>query len=361
MDKDYSRFEIEDFAFDESFRRWVSGKDSSVRVFWESYLESNPHQTDVILAARQLVLDLQNESPLTDDSTLVESIWDNVQERTQPKQKVFWLQNSRWYMAAAAVSMLIVVSASVWWLRHSPKQVSLSSPLSSQQDSTLYTERVNTQQKTMTLYLEDGSLVTLEKNSRLIYPKKFGPSSRIVHLSGKAFFDITRNPDRPFLIYANETVTKVLGTSFTISAYQHDNEVIVAVKSGKVSVFPKKDFDKSPQNNVAAGVVLTPNQQAVFSRKQEQFNKTLVEQPILLTSKESNMFDFDNKPLAEVFGVLEKAYGVEIVYDADLVVNRSLKVSFDDESLQEKLMIICNTMDMSYQIVDAKVLIEKKK
>ncbi len=153
MDKDYSRFEIEDFAFDESFRRWVSGKDSSVRGFWESYLESNPHQTDVILAARQLVLDLQNESPLTNDPALAEAIWDNVQERTQPKQKVFWSQHSRWYMAAAAVSMLIVISASLWWLRHSPTQMRAMTSVSSQQDSTLYTEHVNTQQKPLTLHL----------------------------------------------------------------------------------------------------------------------------------------------------------------------------------------------------------------
>jgi hypothetical protein len=57
---------------------------------------------------------------------------------------------------------------------------------------------------------------------------------------------------------------------------------------------------------------------------------------------------------------LEKTYGVDIVYDSDLFKNRSLTVSLEDESLYEKLDVICKTMNVTYQVVDAKVIIESQ-
>ncbi len=72
-------------------------------------------------------------------------------------------------------------------------------------------------------------------------------------------------------------------------------------------------------------------------------------------------FDFNNTPLSEVFKVLERAYGVEIVADPDLTAHRALTVSMEDETLYEKLDVICMTLGLSYQIVDAKVIVESKR
>jgi transmembrane sensor len=62
--------------------------------------------------------------------------------------------------------------------------------------------------------LEDGTTVHLEKGSRLSFPVHFDPKKREVVLSGEAFFEVTENPSKPFYVYANELITRVLGTSF---------------------------------------------------------------------------------------------------------------------------------------------------
>ena len=83
--------------------------------------------------------------------------------------------------------------------------------------------------------LQDGSTVILEPGGEFRYNEKF-LNPREVYLSGDAFFEVTKDASRPFLVYANEITTKVLGTSFRIKANQGEKEIVVAVKTGKVSV-----------------------------------------------------------------------------------------------------------------------------
>ncbi len=360
MNRDYSKFDIEDFAFDETFQKWVMGETSPQNSFWEGYLTTYPEQTDKVLAARGLVLALRNGEFQNPNTGMMQDVWQNVQERIQPKRTPWWQSFSTWKVAASFAVLL--VSLGVWFLL-SPHGLSNQNPryATVEENPSGLIEEINRTNKIINIHLSDGSIVRLSQNSRLKYPKNFDSNERIVQLSGEAFFEVQKNPDQPFLIYANETVTKVLGTSFRISAFQNAPKVIVSVATGKVSVFAKKVFEESRENKTPPGIILTANQRAEFTRDQEQFNKTLVEKPGILKNSQNTVFDFDNEPLKKVFAVLETAYGVDIIYDPDLVTNRSLTVSLGDETLYEKLAVICNTMGMRYQIVDAKIIIEKKK
>ncbi|GHB58054.1 FecR family protein [Persicitalea jodogahamensis] len=353
---DFSDFDIEDFAFHETFQDWVLTPDSEYSLFWKNYLAAHPHQTDKILSARTLVLELKATQAAPPDTEFAHTIWQNIQQRTQPKIKTHWQFLLQWRIAA---SVALVIGASVWWwqLEKSTNSSTLSTTKIS--DSGLL-EEVNRTDRTLIVHLSDGSVVHLGKDSRLTYPIQFAAEQRAVQLSGEAFFEIKKNPLRPFLVYANETVTKVLGTSFRVAAYADAPEVTVAVTAGRVSVFSTKDFEEESTKAQRTGVVLTPNQQAVFQRKHAQLNKTLVPTPALLApDNQKPSFDFNSTPLREVFAVLEKAYGVEIVADSDLTTHRSLTVSMEDETLYEKLDVICKTLGLSYQIVDAKVIVEK--
>jgi transmembrane sensor len=358
MFNDYTNYDIEDFAFDESFQQWVFDENSEHSAFWEKYIAEHPRQTDKILSARSMVQQLKVDESLNEPHVdLMRVIWSNVQKRTEHKRVVFWKRLSRWHVAA---STLLVLAGFMGWYWLSPTYITgntLPKAFAAKTKNDLI-EEVNRTNNVIKIYLEDGSVVSLAKNSRLTYPKKFGSKERVVQLKGEAFFDVAKNPEHPFLIYANETITKVLGTSFRIRAFQNDPKVIVSVTTGKVSVFVQKDVE---QNLAPRGVVLTANQEAEFSRSHEQFNKTLVESPVILTSEKDIQFEFNDTPLNQVFDALQRAYGVEIIYDPELVKGRSLKVSLDDESLYEKLNVICNTVGMSYQMVDAKVIIENKK
>ena len=85
--------------------------------------------------------------------------------------------------------------------------------------------------------LPDGSKVVLDAGSKLSFPKGFAGDSREVYLSGEAYFEVTHNPKKPFIIYANKGIITVLGTKFNVRAWKFDdNEVQVAVAEGKVSL-----------------------------------------------------------------------------------------------------------------------------
>ena len=94
---------------------------------------------------------------------------------------------------------------------------------------------VNSGSTAQKVTLQDGSTVILEPGGELRYNETF-LNAREVYLSGDAFFEVTKDASRPFLVYANEITTKVLGTSFRIKANQGEKEIVVAVKTGKVSV-----------------------------------------------------------------------------------------------------------------------------
>ncbi len=355
MAEDYANFEIEDFAFEETFQHWVLKTDPVHEAFWDNYLAGHPEQTDKILAARSLVQELHSGDADVRDDLLAREIWEHVDHRTRPVRFALWRRITAWQVA---VSLLLVAAGlGIWLWKWEKEREAAAVTIGS---TGAMREEVNTSDSIRIIRLADGSVVSLGKDSKLVYPAAFEGKERVTQLVGEAFFEVKRDTERPFLIYANETVTKVLGTSFRIKAYVSAPNVIVSVVTGKVSVFGKKDYEENPKSPHLTGLVLTANQQAEFSRQELHFNKTLVEKPVIVESATRSSFEFDNTPLNEVFDVLQEAYAVEIIYDPELVKGRSMQVSLEDETFYEKLDVICKTMGMSYQIVDAHILIEKQ-
>ena len=88
-------------------------------------------------------------------------------------------------------------------------------------------ERYNNGANPLKINLEDGSIVTLEKQSKLSYPTHFQKNKRMVILEGEALFEIAKNPEKPFYVYDNEIVTKVLGTRFSIKDKENGKDVIL--------------------------------------------------------------------------------------------------------------------------------------
>ena len=114
-------------------------------------------------------------------------------------------------------------------------------------------------------------------------------------------------------------------------------------------------------NYQVQSLYLSPNQQVTFERQNEKFNKALVEQPAILTQPvETPNFNFENTPIAEVFAQLKKAYGVDIIYDADTMKHCSVTAPLGNESLYVKLDIICKTIGARYEIVETKIVVSSR-
>jgi len=269
-------------------------------------------------------------------------------------------------IGAAAVVLMLVSIAVVWWGTDGAvpgikgSRSDAGDELFSEATGAGMTEISNTVESTMLVRLPDSSEVTLHRGGRLRFSKHFDGALREVYLVGEAFFEVTRNPEKPFVVYTNDLVTKVLGTSFYVRADAGSQDVTVTVKTGKVSVFANR---KSMEDPETAGVILRANQQVAYTRGGEKLTRTLVADPApVLAPEELQQFVFTNAPIGEIFKALEKAYGTEILFDEGMLTGCRLTSTLDsEESLFEKLDALCEAVEAGYKVVDAQIVITGKK
>jgi hypothetical protein len=225
-------------------------------------------------------------------------------------------------------------------------------------------EQENISDKEMSIVLPDNSVVKLAPNSRLSYSNEMEKNpERDVYLSGEAFFEVTKNPSKPFRVFADEVVTKVLGTSFTVRAFEKDKEIKVTVRTGKLRVYSQEtDAAKADMNTEHPDdILLTPNQQVVYQRNKQKFQKTILEKPVIIDSaiSKSSMI-YEDAPVIGVLENLKKAYGISIIYDEDTLKACTLTADLTDESLRAKLDLICKAIDAGYEIINSEVFIRAK-
>lgn len=215
----------------------------------------------------------------------------------------------------------------------------------------------NTGNKVEKIDLSDGSFVLVHPASEVHYPRVFSGDTREVSLSGEAFFEIAKDPEHPFLVHANEVTTRVLGTSFTIKAYKEQKEVVVAVKTGKVSVFSGADAYKQA-HQARAEVILTPNQQVVYNREEGRVTRQLVEHPDIIQANASRELVYTNAPVTQVFNALEEMYGVDIQYDEKALSGCTITTEMTDEGLFERMDLICHVLSARYKVEDTIIVLE---
>ncbi|WP_226177545.1 FecR family protein [Hymenobacter lucidus] len=281
-----------------------------------------------------------------DQALLKATLWQRITDEASgpPVPDSFQLGQIGRYAAAAIVVLGLGLSAAFWpqLVRDEAKATIARRPAGAalQPGWQLYD---NTTSRPVTLKLADGSAVTLAAASQLKYPRQFrGQASRNVYLVGEAFFRVAHNPARPFLVYTDKVVTKVLGTSFTVQAFAGQKEALVLVKTGRVQVTPRASTAASP----AQSIIVLPNQQALYRADRQQLTQDLAARPALLTPQS---FVFDDKPVAEVLAVLEAAYGVPIKYDKAAFANCTVTLTLSNEPLYDKLDILCKILGASYE------------
>jgi len=202
--------------------------------------------------------------------------------------------------------------------------------------------------------LPDGSAVTLEPHSTFRLSPVFNASAREVYLDGEGFFEVAPNKTKPFIVYANQVITKVLGTSFTVRCSQTEKLVSVAVRTGKVLVCTTSHNKKT----VGVRITLTPNQQVVYDQNKDKISRQIVKAPQpLVPEEEMKRMQFEDAPLAKIFEAIEKIYGVDIVYDKSRFSSCILTTSLSEGDLYNRLAIICSAISAQYTFDENRIVI----
>jgi ferric-dicitrate binding protein FerR (iron transport regulator) len=363
MEKDYTAFSAVDFAQDSDFIKWVKygHQEHSLDLFWKKFVHEHPGKTDIIKDARQLVSAIlleQNQPGYNKEAEvwdrIVTTLGDATTSVPAQKQRFFW---HGWMGKAAAIVLVLAVALfSIWKNKNdSEHATSIADVTNDKPDFTVYE---NVTPSARTIILPDGTSIVLQPRSSLTYPEVFKKNIREVYLEGEAFFEVKKDPTRPFLVHANEIVTRVLGTSFSVKNFSGD-DVLVQVKTGKVTVYKERPSVSrgSSKREIIEGVVLTPNQQAVYERKPMKLTKSLVENPSILVPVAKQEFQFSDTPIKEVFEAIERAYGVDIVYDEEVLSNCFLNASLSDVPLHDKLKLISKGINTTYEMIDSHIII----
>lgn len=359
MFEKYKDYGLEDFVQDDDFIQWVTIPNAQKDFFWSDFVRSYPLQSDTVKKARQVVLTMHDSTVRPHPLAMENDIWNaiNTSIEKQPVKRVHPARAWLWKGAAAAVVTVISIIAWNEVVKNKtrdPAQVFAINEKSGEMQKEVY----NDSHEILAVTLPDSSMVKLSPDAQLKFPLEFAGKFREVSISGEAFFDIRHNSEMPFMVYAGEIVTKVLGTSFTVNT--NGENVTVSVKTGKVSVFKKRDSHLADPE--ISGLILKPNQKVAYSKDTEVLIKSLVAAPEPILAKEKRIdFNFVNAPVSNVFGAIEEAYGVEIIYDKEVLKDCRLFSSLANEDLFKKLEIICEAIDANYKIVDAQILIEGKK
>ncbi len=200
---------------------------------------------------------------------------------------------------------------------------------------------------TSRIVLADGSSVVLNSGSSLYYPQVFTQSSREVRLEGEAFFDVAHDTKHPFFVQVKESRIKVLGTSFNVTAYPDDKEVVATLLEGSVHF-------SNPYNSV----FLKPGEQAVARDNQTEISKKRVDASAISLWMDG-FFYFEDQSVASILKVVKRWYDIEDIVIQDLPDQHFSGTFKRTKSLNQLLKNLQKLGSFNYQIKERRVTIMK--
>lgn len=197
------------------------------------------------------------------------------------------------------------------------------------------------------LTLDDGTVVHLNYNTRLIYPEKFGRGDRNVILDGEAYFMVAKDKSRPFIVHTMQGDVRVYGTEFYVNTRAKNNAMEVALVKGSVGVRPVSGRE----------LQLIPGEQAIVAGPLLSVKKTDVEQFIAWNE---GKFAFQEWKLERVMEVLSRWYGYKVEYQSEGVRQEIIDGYFSRYSnLRSTLDGLEAALDIKITIDNQTIIINK--
>lgn len=329
-------------------RRWED------QLVWQQWLSNHPEKIDLYEQAVAIFLTLQGEKVALSDQEVKEKtkqILDQIPDAEIPVRPLLSGQWGRW---AAAASVLLLL---IWWQAGQPASRSIAGLFTGETPALAagkWKIVKNVADRSVTVLLPEQSSVLLSVNSQIRFRMGTDDLLREVYLQGEGFFEVAKNPAKPFIVYTDRLTTRVTGTSFQVRSFANESNAFVKVKTGKVSVTPVS-FPGSTEKEV----LLAVHQQLSLNSKTDKVEKK-VNRPLESGTSEiiTHQFKFDFTPVPEVFTQLEAEYHMPIVYNRELLKNCTFTGQLDDVPFPEKIRLVCQTIESSFSVVNNQVVIQ---
>lgn len=195
--------------------------------------------------------------------------------------------------------------------------------------------------------LPDGTSVTLNAGSYLRYPREFITDVRRIEMNGEAFFEVTRDEEKPFLIHTKDADVKVLGTSFNVKAFDMDEQLTVSVQTGKVQV----DLPEAMMRLLA-------DEQFVMDKTKGEFQKRNEDARLSTVWIKGGLY-FNRTPIRTVVNELVRMYNRTIEFAPGAEYDDYIYGEHDNKSLEAVLKSIQYSTDIKYRIENDKIVLYK--
>ncbi|WP_256010887.1 FecR family protein [Desertivirga xinjiangensis] len=243
---------------------------------------------------------------------------------------------------AASIAIIFAIAASSHLIWRHQKENRHAGQLAK-----VWTTIDNTSLNVKEVKMPDGTMIWLNANSSIAYSKdEYNKTSREIKISGEAYFDVSHNPEKPFVVRSGKISTTVLGTAFNVEAYKNEKDIRVILVRGKVRV-------QTPGQQE----VLAPGQMLSYSVNNRKISLREVETKEV-NSWISGRLVFNDVPLHEAFRRIEQLYNIDISYSSEPgVEEKRLTGVFDRKSAEDVLSKILFVYGLEYQKKGGRYLI----
>lgn len=379
MDKQFQNYILEDFLEDSKFCSWVCNPDAEQDANYKILFEKYPEKRPIFQKAVKIVSLLEEEKVASNPVRKLQ-IWENIRKEYRRQQRLKLVRQSLKYAALLLVALgigtfmflsrenrqtreffsstEIPTSGNTIIRLNSGEKLALPSDRSEivyqpngntltidqkviQQPAAINEESLNElvvpYGKQSKIILADQTEVWLNAGSRLLYPSRFEGKHRKVSLQGEAFFKVTKDPSKPFIVETSALKINVLGTSFNVKAYQDDKWQESVLVEGKISLELK-------QSILPKKLVMQPAQRIVVADKSSDYSLTNVDVSEY-TSWINGLFSFQNEPIPSVLKRVSRFYNLNIAWDQSvekITISGKLDLKEDYQRVLNTLSLISN-------------------
>jgi transmembrane sensor len=316
------------------FKQFINktGSEQETTEFLDMMKEDD-YDEEVKLLLSQFWNEVSSDTLITDEKA--DKIFRKITASQQDKVRILFTNRSLWYKSIAAI--LLIGFSSLFYLN---KSKVAESNIVQLVESTNRTPNLPARRF---INLPDGSSVILNENSRVELSKNFSSNGlREVHLYGEAYFDVTHDPNKPFIVYAGKVKTTVLGTAFNIKESSIAKTVTVTVTRGKVKV-----GDSQRTFNV-----IVPDQQVVIDETSTKHTKKLIKAESVIEWTNEDIY-FDDVSIKDVAKQLQERFKVSIIFSNEQIKSCRFSATFmKGQSLSQILKVIGEFNHIKYQILE---------
>lgn len=350
-----SEYSTEDFVLDPEFRKWVLTNDLGAKLYWEEFLGTNKGKLEEIEKARQIVVNfskidyslneaeenfLWNEIDAKLDNidsqrkiTKVVSLdsWSAIQQNKERLEK----RRKKVFRNSVLITSIFLAGLTLLAWFQFPTSENDELP----QEPMFETMEAPSGVKSH-FNLPDGTEVTLNSESKVVFEKFFDKETREIALEGEAYFEVAKDSLRPFIVTTGRIHTKALGTEFNVKAYP-DHLIQISLVEGSVLV--SSDSQDSLNEQLNPGEEILANSE---SSLWEKSNFDLEE----ITAWMNKTLILKKTPFKETIQSLERWYGVKFIISGKMPEDVFITGKFKDESLKNVLDGISYSTKYNYTI-----------